>query len=229
VSGRRKHEALAKVPKIELPATDAELPTKVLAQIAGFRAHQIYMANLGMSLEYIHTNYRLDPADETSPMLSEIVQISTLRNLSMRNEWSDRRKELWAGIEKNLLDALETDLTKIRIQETRELKRVYESALKHVMGEVDPADATKVLVEPVRPRSFEGVVNALIRLDAHLETKRETMKAAIAANASHRPDEGYVGVAVIEPDIDDALNDDEAAWAAHKLAEMRAGILSEEE
>lgn len=222
---KKKVRVLSKSPKIVLPDSGAELPSRVRSQAAAFRAHQIYMANIDMSLDYIIENYRFDPDDDNSPMLKEIVSITTLRNIAAKMGWAERRKQLWERVEANVMDALESDLTRLRLQEINQLKDIYDHTLARIKGVEDPNDKTKMLIDPVKPRSLEGLINAFIRLDARMDEKRDRIQKDIVGSATRQPDEEYMGTVGAVPDLDDDIDDNDAAWMAHRLAMKRAGLL----
>jgi hypothetical protein len=217
--------------EIELPAAPADRGVLYL------RVMQAYMARRDIPLRDIWHNGHVDPHDTTTPLIRDVIPYTTLLGHSTRHGWSERREQMWEEIERRALAQLQTDLTAARVRELQFLNAAATVVQQHVFGVPDPANPGSMIVNPAKPRSLEGLINAMVRLDGHIEEKRV---GAATAMIEARTSGGDLAEVVVPPVYDDALDEAEieemARWLAQKRAEksakaMRArrGLAEEEE
>ena len=212
---------LNRTTELELPES-GEAPKRTLIQLASFRAMQIYLSMPGSSIDYVVNNFRLDPDDPSSPLLSSIGSLVSFRRIAKNGKWEERRAEMWAKAEAEAHRRLGQAIVEQRVRELNVFQTVAQTALNYVFGVPDPDRPGEMLVNPVKPKSLEGVITALTRLDRAMEDKRE----AIEESASKvRPT--VIDAGEVSAEFDDAIDDSELELFVDTMVKNRARKSSE--
>ena len=203
--------------------TSVELPAGGLTkrgdrQLVCLSAMQQYMADPGISVPYVWENCHLDPADDTSPLIKDLIKLNTLQTAANKGKWASRRTAMFSKIEKEIMQRLQSDIVAQRVRELQHMRMVFEVAERHVFGVPDPENPGSMLVNPVKPRSLEGMVRALVALDTHIENKRDR----IAGSMTAKSDPDVIDSSEVLPVYDDALTDEELAAYAEQVVRKRA-------
>lgn len=211
--------------KVSKGSASVELPAKADRGLVILRAMHAYMARRDVALRTVWENERVDAADPLSPLIQDSIPYSTLLAHANAARWGKRRELIWAQIETEALRQLQTDLTQARVRELQMLQAAAEVVRNSIFGVPDPSNPGAMLVAPAKPRSLEGMVNALVRLDAHIQGKREGI-ADVMIEAADRLAAGRDVIdsdeAPLGPAMDDAFSDEEIREFAKFMAQRRA-------
>lgn len=180
-------------------------------KLAVMRALFIYIQDPGITLREVWSEYRYDENDSKSPFISELVSLPALQRAATRGNWAQRREDHWYETQERVLDELKSTTVQRELAEVDALEQLRQDAME-VLGEATP-------------KTFEGVLNAIVRLDGHLTKKRERVMA-MAAAAGVDPETGRRRTTnqLTGPALDDEFDDDEVDAMARALMYKRAGL-----
>lgn len=207
-------------------ATKLALTRQAESQQAIFRGMLIYIQNPGLNLRKVWDTGRLND-DEEAPYLKDMCSWQVFERHAIAGKWRTKRDEHWAEIEKRVLAQAQSDTVEVMLREMEVLSAVADSLIANITGVTDASG--NVIIEPAKPKSLEGVVNALTNLDKWRQAKRDRVMAHMAAAAGEEAaEEGEVHVVEI-PHVEDNLNDEEIEHLAVVMASQRAGLLTDSE
>lgn len=196
-----------------------EISARAAAQKAVFEGMLLFIQHPGLSVREIYENFRVDEKDPESPYIRDKVTWHSFREAARQSDWTDRREAHWLKIEKSILDHMHSDHVKQELAEMAQLQAAVDRLNLHIHGGVD-AD---IPIEPVKPKSLEGVIGALVQLDKQMSAKR----ARVAAETAAAPE--AAGSVVSGPVVEDNLTDEEVRQLAHNLISARAGLLENDD
>jgi hypothetical protein len=200
-----------------------DLSRSASVQQALFRGMVVYIQHPGLTIRNVWENYRLDDDDETAPWLRDMVNYSTFERQAVRGKWTKKRDDFWYGVEQRVLAEAQTEAVKKELDEITHLEAIAGHLIQTITG---GKDRNGKLIDPTKPKSLEGVVNAYLHLDKHRMGKRERVMAAMAAAATthERPETGGAHTDPDLPFMEDELTEDEIETMARQLAMRRAGV-----
>lgn len=191
---------------------EIELKESPTLEQARMRAMFLYLRNPGLSIREIWEHFRMDEDDE-SPYIKEFISWATLARRATAQKWRQRRDEHWHDIERRVLLKLKTSAVQREIDEIATLETVMEHAVS--------------LTTETKPKSLEGLLNAIINLDKRMAGKRDRI-AAHAAEAGVNEDTGDLHVITVEsPSVVDQFTDEEIEEMAVAMAKRRAGMIED--
>jgi len=118
------------------------------------------------------TDEQMRPVDFWWQQLcSEIVPLGTIYDRSSRGKWVARRDRYRASIQQDLLRKHKAEAVAGRMAEMREIQEIRQNTLELVQPQIVAGNK----VYRVHPSSYEGMVRALIAIDALAEAKRDSV------------------------------------------------------
>ena len=178
---------------------------------------QMYLASPGLSVRDVWLSYRCDTRDPESPRIREVISWSSFELNATAQEWPKRRKALWVDVEKRVERSLQTRLVEREIADLDRLEEISNRVMLFIAGG-ETADGTNI--DPVQPKSLEGLVAAYIKLVDAQTKKRQLVVDRTVAEIPEQDRADVIDAHL--PDHDDELDDEEIAMLAHRIAEKRA-------
>jgi hypothetical protein len=103
------------------------------------------------------------------------VDFARLQARAEKGKWADRREGYWQAISQEVLTRSKHRAVKDRLDELRQIHAVREDVLDLITPKVQGGRK----VYPVAPHSYEGMVNAFVKLDQLADLKRTAILSAI--------------------------------------------------
>lgn len=207
--------------KAEMEVT-SDAPT--FAQVA-FKAMLVYIDTPGLSLRRLWETKRLDPDDDESPLFRDAIGWHNLAKYAKNQRWASRREEHWEAVERRVLEEMRSHRVQQELDELGTLEAVENAMLDFVQGVTDE-DGNSV-IERVKARSLEGLVNSLVKLSQYRDTKREKLQDRVAEASKVSLTEDEHQAMRGEPAVVDELTDEELEAMARTVALRRAGMIEE--
>lgn len=202
------------VSKIEMTGVE-----RMNAVIAAMQAYFLYPT---LTLRSVWENFTVDLEDPESTPIREAVKYRTIELRASRGNWQERRKEHWRQIENRILAKLQSDMVEREAAEIKKLDKLTGVAESYIYGVRDPNDPDAWLIAPVRPRSMEGVVGALAKIDERMSIKRRFVADALKTAASPDPSEITDARSLTATVPDDSLSDEEINEITRRIVAKRA-------
>ncbi len=200
-----------------------EVSVGAARQAATFRGMLLYIQHPGLTIRQVYDNYRLTDEDGSQP-LAELISWSAFHKRAVDARWAQKREEHWEGVERRVLAHLQTDHVQSELEEMSTLAAAEARLNLYIHGGTED-DGTKI--DPVKPKSLEGTVKALLELDKLRSIKRQRVVDATAAAAALEEKEtgpAGAGNGVI---VEDTFDDAEIEELADRIARRRAGVLED--
>lgn len=174
-----------------------------------------YVRNPGLSLRQVWQQTPLDSADPGGLLVQDVVTDQQFRSWAHDGRWSSYKKALWADVEHRVLEAIAGETVRKELTEIDGFEKLREDAVSRL--------------KDTEPKSFEGVLNAVVTLDKHIVTKRDRISTALAQHAAAgapalKVPEDAESAALPEPlapDIGDSMTDEDFMRMARAVAEGR--------
>lgn len=142
--------------------------------------------------------------------------LATMELWCTNDRWSERRKALQEAIRKRVESSMATELARARIEQLRQLLSIREKfnavgMLTNDKGEIQ---------FKMEPKSLEGWMAVLIKLDAHIDKLQGAVAAILPAQAASAvlPIERSSG---LSPTLKPRLTEEESLELALKLRDIR--------
>jgi hypothetical protein len=103
------------------------------------------------------------------------VDFARLQERADKGKWADRREGYWQAISQEVLARSKHRAVKDRLDELRQIHAVRADVLDLITPKVQGGRK----VYPVAPHSYEGMVNAFVKLDQLADLKRTAILSAI--------------------------------------------------
>lgn len=204
-------------PRKARPATPKEgidLSRSAEIQIAVFHGMTHYIHNPGLSVRDVWDTGRVG-IEDGDPYIKDLIGWPYFEKYASRMKWSLKRDEHWHEIERRVLEASKNARVTEMLEEMERLREAREVLMANIVGGPN--------IAPVAPKTLEGAVGALVKIDAHFDKKRDTIMAIQAAAASTTPEADVID-AIEAPPLEDGLSDEEVAKLTVDLVRLRAGI-----
>ena len=208
------------------PTTSIELAGADRVRQAIFRAQMLYFMHPGATLQAVWDHGLMGDDDEADPIRT-CVSIDYLRRMASPKfgNWRSRRDTFWLGVERRAFTALQGRAVEREMEELAGLEGVRTRLMQHIVGDADGK------VTAAKPRSLEGLVAALLRLDKRTGDKRDRITTAAAAAAANSPQEVDPGMPTAGgarrgtgPVYEDGLSQDEILAMSRAVAKSRAAL-----
>lgn len=197
-------------------------------QEAIFRAMMIYIRTKGASLRDVWETGRIYDGDPDSPLIKDFISFDGLRQQAHKAKWVDQRTEFWKGVHTEVLATARTEVIQDQLNELGNLHGVRALAMANIEGvyEVDPLTGErKLILAPIKPKSLEGLINAFVRLDNHLNKRRD---AVLTQTVQGLPANEAPTKERVIPQIEDNMTDDEIEALTRDIMRKRAGLPAED-
>lgn len=102
-------------------------------------------------------------------------QLDWTRRYALDNRWQERRQSFWRGVQAAWLRQQQMALLQTRASELIEAQELR----AQVYDLIKPKKVGDVMVFPIKPRSYEGMVRTFIQLDDMIETKRDAVMTQV--------------------------------------------------
>jgi hypothetical protein len=204
---RPSHHGKSHRRRVEVRKIDDLAAWQAHARVHGFRR---YVQRPGSTVRAIWESERCT-ADEASPYIREVYSEDRFGRVVSKLRWVERRRKGYARVESAVAEAMKAKVVMGELGRRGDLERARDALLHGVLGQGGNPKA--------RPRSAEGVVAALVRLDARISTKRRTLTPFTATTGAAPPG------AVVPPGLAGAAGFTEAeieAMAAALAARLPA-------
>ena len=167
--------------EIDLRAVDPRRRAKLVGMLAYVRAG-------GLSVRQVWQQTPLDSLEPDGLLLCDVVDYEQFHGWSKYGRWRDERDKLWGEIEQRALRAVAGQAVQQEIAEVQKLEDLRKQA--------------EVQLGLAEPKSFEGMVRALLAVDRRISEKRGAIADSVAAKVTSgeravefaEPGAGAVGV-----------------------------------
>jgi hypothetical protein len=135
---------------------------------------------------------------------SETVTLRAFQMRADKGKWAPRRERYWEAVVQEVLRKSKHRAVHDRVHELQEIQAVRDNVLEMVQPEI--VGGRKFY--KVQPNSFEGMINALVKLDALTDAKRDAV------------------LAMIEPDLArEELGEERTLFAHDEMETLAQGLL----
>ncbi len=206
------------------PAKTGLSPTEqasVRLQHALHAGFVIYLMNQGMSVTAVWETGRIS-AEDAAPFIRDCIALDTFVKSATENGWVARRSQHWQDVRTRVENKLLHEHVQRSLDDIAVLQGAKTIAMQHIRGDV----AAKI--DPVRPKSLEGVLGALVQLT---KAEAELRKIVVEQAADAARDDARVG-ATQDPQLpgaaaalvtdDDGFTDEQIAAMARAAALQNA-------
>ena len=165
---------------------------------------------------YVHSELAVSVRELHERSEFQHLRYEVMEDWCSRDRWVERRKELQDAVRKRVEATIATDLAQARIEQLRQLLSIREKF--NVVGMAK--DAKGELQFNLEPRSLEGWMSALIKLDAHIDKLQGAVASILpnqTANAIVPTGQG----SGISPTLRPRLTEEESLALALKLRDIR--------
>jgi len=123
------------------------------------------------------TDERMRPLEYWWDQLcSHCMPLQRFKSRSKIGRWSERRSKYWEAVTQEVLRQTKHKIVHDRAAELQQMQRLRQAAYDAVEPRLDKDGR---LVYPVAPKSLEGMITALVRLDIRADDKRDELLAII--------------------------------------------------
>ena len=173
---------------------------RALSMDVSLRAYIAYIDNPDLSIDDVWRTMRMDPDDDASTMISDLVPKNQLARYSTNHKWNRLRREFWKRVKDRIAIKIEDAAVNSELREIDDLNDTRRRLLENIRGEGGYA--------PVAAKTLEGAVGALVKLDSRVGDKR--VRVAAIASAGAQPTLGVSALpssSVVVPQIAGPIGD----------------------
>lgn len=165
-------EAPPTVPTVARVSPVPGLTMREVRTRAVMRGFMCYLKRPGASVKAIWESERLEE-DADAPHLQDCISWDQFAEWAQRQSWRVRRNEHWDDVRKRVEKHVKSEHVQRELDEITVLERAKEEVLSHVFGTGGMAK--------VKPKTLEGAIDALVKLDKRTSDKRVRVTEETAA------------------------------------------------
>jgi hypothetical protein len=184
-------------------------PKGTRTKTALFKIYNLYIRTQGCTLEWAWEN-ALVTDDPDGPRAKEWIDLGHCRNISQAEGWKAARAEMWADVRKQVTAAAKIEIVEEEVKELGVLDEMKTNLQSKMVG--------------LLPKSLDAGVRAYIALDRRISEKRGFVAERVTALDPQTPAAGPGGSTLVNPDVADALEEEEVLQFAVDVSSSRAGM-----
>lgn len=108
-------------------------------------------------------------------LCDRVITLKVFLERAARGRWAPRRDQFWKAVVQEILRKSKYRAVHDRVKELQELQKLRDNTLELILPRI--VDGQKFY--RVQPSTYEGMVNALVKLDALADAKRDSVLAMI--------------------------------------------------
>lgn len=108
-------------------------------------------------------------------LCDKVIQLRGFQERADRGKWAQRREKFWQAVVQEILRKSKYRAVHDRVKELQEIQQVRDNTLELIQPKI--IEGQKFY--KVQPSTFEGMINALVKLDALADAKRDAVLAMI--------------------------------------------------
>lgn len=201
--------------EVDFTAVDPRQRAKLVGMLAYVRAGSLSL----------HDVWQQTPLDSLKPdglCICDVVHFRQFRGWAHTGRWTAERDKLWADIEQ------------------RALKAVAGQAVKQELAEVHGLEQLRVEAEVqlrlAEPKSFEGMLRAMLALDQRISDKRSAIAESVAKKVASgeravtpSPEGAAASASTAGPLYEDGLSEADVVAMAKAVLAQRVGAMPTDE